>query len=374
MPVKTCPTQADVAKIAGVSQLAGFAKRVLNQSETVKVPKKTHQRVFDAMEQLGYVPNCSMARSLRSGQTQTIGLVVPDNSNPFFAEIARLIEDVFFQHGNSVILCNTDGDAEKESAYVDVLVAKQIDGVIFITANGSVTALKKLQESGIPYIVADRDIPDTLRGADLVMVDNQAGGYLASMSLIELGLRKIVCITGPHKTSSGDRVLGYQKALTEAGIAVDPDLIVPGDYHIEGGLAAMNRILEAGLNPDGVFACNDMMAIGAMRSIKAHGFRIPEDISVVGFDDIFLARFAKQIAVDPQLTTISQPISEIVANVTRLLFREARIQNKKDSKPDTEPQKIILQPSLRFAVRDSTRRLARSHALSLNGCEAGVIL
>ena len=361
MPVKTRPTQADVAKIAGVSQ--AMVSYVLNQSETVKVPKETHQRVFDAMKQLGYVPN-NLARSLRSGQTQTIGLVVPDNSNPFFAEIARLIEDVFFQHGNSVILCNTDGDAEKESAYVDVLVAKQIDGVIFITANGSVTALKKLQESGIPYIVADRDIPDTLRGADLVMVDNKAGGYLATMTLIEQGLRKIVCITGPHKTSSGDRVLGYQRALAEAGIVIDPDLITPGDYHIEGGLIAMNRILEAGLNPDGVFACNDMMAIGAMRSIKAHGFRIPEDISVVGFDDISLAQ-----AVDPQLTTISQPISEIVTNVTRLLF--IRIQNKKDLRPDAEPQKIILQPSL--VVRDSTRRLARSHALPLNGCEAGII-
>jgi DNA-binding LacI/PurR family transcriptional regulator len=102
--------------------------------------------------------------------------------------------------------------------------------------------------------------------------------------------------------------------------------------------------------------------------------KVPEDISVVGFDDISLARFAKQIAVDPQLTSISQPISEIVDNITRLLFREARIQNEKDSRPDTEPQKIILQPSLRFAVRDSTRGLARSHALLLCGCEAGIIL
>ena len=340
---KTRPTQSDVAKVAGVSQ--AMVSYVLNQNEAVKVPKETHQRIFDAMTQLGYVPN-NLARSLRSGKTQTIGLVVPDNSNPFFAEVARLIEDVVFQHGNSVILCNTDGDADKELAYVDVLIAKQIDGVIFITANGSLTALKKLQESGIPYVVADRDIKDVR--ADLVMLDNQAGGYLATRYLLDLGFRKIVCITGPLKTTSAQRMNGYRQALLEANIDYDPRLVVPGDYHIEGGLRGMNQILNAELHPDGVFACNDMMAIGAMRSIRAHGMQIPQDISVVGFDDISLAQ-----AIDPQLTTVSQPVTEIVIEVTRLLF--IRIENKSGSIPGLEPQKIILQP--RLVVRDSTRRL-----------------
>jgi LacI family transcriptional regulator len=342
MATKIRPTQSDVAKVAGVSQ--AMVSYVLNRNEVVKVPQETRQRIFEAVAQLGYVPN-HLARSLRSGQTQTIGLVVPDNSNPFFAEVARLIEDVVFQHGNSVILCNSDGDAAKESAYVDVLIAKQIDGVIFISANGSIKALKELQGSGIPYVIADRDIKNVQ--ADLVLVDNRAGAYLATRHLIELGFRKIVCITGPHHTSSATRVEGYRRAYTEAGIAVDPRLIVPGDYHIEGGLAAMNRVLDAGSLPDAVFACNDLMAIGAMRAIRSHGLQIPQDISVVGFDDIPLAQ-----AIDPQLTTVSQPVAEIVKEVTRLLF--IRIQNKKDAAAQGEPVKIMLQP--RLIVRGSTRR------------------
>jgi LacI family transcriptional regulator len=341
MLVKKRPTQSDVAKLAGVSQ--SMVSYILNENTNLKISKETRQRVFEAMTRLGYVPN-NLARSLRSGQTQTVGLVVPDNSNPFFAEIARQIEDLVFERGFSLILCNTDGDAHKESTYVDVLLTKQVDGVILISANGSTASLEHLQQSGIPYVLTDRNIEGV--HADLVLVDNLVGGYLATRYLVELGMRRIACISGPVRTSSGDRVKGYEKALAEAGIDLDPSLIVASTYTIEGGIASMNSLLDSGPAPDGLFACNDMIALGAMRAAREHGLRVPQDLSVVGFDDIVLAH-----AIEPQLTTISQPISEIVREVTRLLF--VRIEQKMETVKEIEAQRIVLQPQL--IVRNSTR-------------------
>ena len=230
------------------------------------------------MTEMGYQPNI-LARSLRRNETGTIGLIVPDNSNPFFAEVARTVEDMGFQNGYSVILCNSDDNLDKEAAYIQVLIAKQVDGVIFIAAGTRQDSLEELDRQGIPFVVADRDIKQTL--ADVVLVDNEQGGYDITRYLVALGHARVACIAGPSQlTPSADRVLGYRQALVESNLPVDDSLILPGDFRYEGGESAMGRLLRAEIPPTAVFCCNDLMAIGALRAIRNAGLLVPRDVSV----------------------------------------------------------------------------------------------
>jgi LacI family transcriptional regulator len=325
----------DVAREAGVS--IATVSHVLNNTRFVSDGLRA--RVEAAMEELSYQPNV-LARGLRSGQTETVGLIVPDNSNPFFAEVARMIETEGFDHGYSVVLCNSDNSLEKEGAYVDVLIAKHVDGVIFIASGDDQRHLQDLDRRGIPVVVADRDIPEAL--ADVVLVDNESGGYEATRYLLDMGHRRIACICGPTSlATSAERLEGYKRALTEAGVEVREDFIVPADFRYSGGEAAAAELLDAVEPPFAIFAFNDVMAIGALRAIRAVGLRVPEDISVVGFDDIHLAK-----AMSPALTTVAQPVKEMAEETVDLLLE--RIHTKDDAK---SCQRIILKPHL--VIRNS---------------------
>lgn len=349
MATKTRPTQADIAKLAGVSQ--AMVSYVVNNNPNVKIPEETRQRIQDAIKNLEYVPN-ALARGLRSGQTRTIGLVVPDNSNPFFAEIARIIENIGFENGYSVILCNSDYELDKENAYVDVLIAKQADGVIFISSGGDEEISQKLQESHIPFVIVDREISGFQ--TDIVRMDYQLGGYLATKYLIELGHQEIGCISGsPRFLPNDQRLDGYYQALKEAGVAVNPSLVVHGDFKIQGGNEAMKLLLETGRPPSAVFACNDLMAFGAIQAIRQHGLRIPQDISIIGYDDIPFAQ-----AMDPSLTTIAQPLPEIAHSTMTALLRQMKTKNPSES--PSSPRQIVIRPKL--IIRDSTASRRSTHA------------
>jgi LacI family transcriptional regulator len=335
-------TIKDVAEKAQVSITT--VSHVVNGTRYVSDELKA--RVFTVMEQLNYHPN-SLARSLRVGQTNTIGLISPDNSNPFFAEIARLIEDEGYNNGYSVILCNTDDDEAKEARYVDVLIAKQADGVIFMSAGESIDCLQRLWDQNIPIVVTDREVPNAL--ADMVLVDSQKGGYLVTRYLIELGHKRIACITGPTRaTPSGQRVLGFDQAMAEAGLAVNPIYITNGDFRSQSGELAMNRLLALKTPPTAVFACNDLMAIGAIRAARNNGLRIPEDISIAGYDDISFSQ-----AMHPALTTVSQPYSEITKIATDLLIQ--RISEHRQNNRAKEFKRFLLDPKL--VIRDSCAKL-----------------
>lgn len=331
-------TIKDVAYKAGVS--IATVSHVVN--DTRYVSDELKQRVFAAMEQLNYHPN-SLARSLRVGQTNTIGLISPDNSNPFFAEISRLIESEGFNNGYSVILCNTDDNPAKEAKYVDVLIAKQVDGVIFMSAGESVESLQRLWNQNIPVVVTDREVPNVL--ADMVLVDNQKGGYQVTKYLISLGHSQIACITGPSRArSSAQRVRGFDQAMADAGLTVNPVYINDGDFRSKSSELSMNRLLALKAPPTAVFACNDLMAIGAIRSARNHGLRVPEDISIAGFDDISYCQ-----AVHPSLTTVSQPYAEMAKIATDLLIQ--RISEQHENNRVKEFKRFVLDPKL--VIRDS---------------------
>ena len=302
-------TIRDVADRAGVS--ATTVSHVINKTRPVS--DALSKRVLAAMGELGYQPN-ALARSLRRKQTHTFGLIVPDSANPFFAELARGIEDTSFDVGYSVILCNSNGDPARERLYLDVLATKQVDGILLVAAGESTQPVDALRARDIPVVIVDRDVPGL--AADCVLTDNAQGGRLATEHLIALGHRRIGCIAGPADlTPSADRVTGYRQALQAAGISADETLIVRGDFRDRSGYQGAQQLLALADPPTAMFACNDLMAIGAVGAVLEHGWQVPDDISIIGFDDIHLAAY-----VNPPLTTVAQPKYELGAVAAAMLL------------------------------------------------------
>src|SRR3954452_2257159 len=242
-------TMNDVARVAEVS--IATVSHVINGTRFVS-PERV-ERVHGAMRQLDYTPDAT-ARSLRVGRTYTIGLVIPDNSNPFFAELARRIEEAGFDAGYTTIVGNSGERPERERRYVSTLLSKRVDGLVLAPRRGvepERTAL--LAKAGIPIVVIDRD--DVAPGADVVLHDDAGGGRLAAQHLIELGHERIACIAGPSGQGPGPgRVDGFLAALREAGIVVGEDAITAGDYHFGAGRAATAELLERGVAFTALFA------------------------------------------------------------------------------------------------------------------------
>jgi LacI family transcriptional regulator len=293
------------------------------------------------MAELNYRPN-ALARSLRQGKTNTIGLVLPDSANPFFAEISRSIEDEAFKLGYSVFLCNTELDTQRELFYVDVLSKKQVDGIIFVAAGDRTDSLDFLLRRNMPVVMIDRDMPNV--EVDAVLTDNQLGGFLATRHLIELGHTRIACITGPSSiTPSAERLIGYRRALEGAGLSYDEDLVICGDYHSQSGMDITHSILKMVPRPTAIFALNDLMALGALRAAAEAGYSVPADLAVVGYDDLELAHFT-----NPPLTTIAQPKKEVGARAVNLLVDRMSQKNR-------PPIRLLLAPEL--IVRRSTQQV-----------------
>jgi LacI family transcriptional regulator len=327
-------TIKDVALRANVSVTT--VSHVVNATRFVS--KVARQRVNEAIRELHYVPS-ALARSLKNNRTHTIGMMIPNCSNPFFAELIRGIEDACFAANFNVILCNSDDDANKQRKYIRVLMEKQVDGMIVFSSGGDNELSELLLETGMPQILLDREVEKVQ--ADLVEVDHEAGGWLATRHLLELGHLRIGCITGPLDLAPArQRLQGYRRALSEASMQINPLWQVEGGFTSENGYAAMQRLLVSNQRPSAIFASNDLMAIGALCAAAGHGLRIPHDISVVGFDDIALAAFSS-----PPLTTVAQPKHQLGSMAASFLM--ARIAD-----PSLPLRREILQPQL--CLRQST--------------------
>jgi LacI family transcriptional regulator len=318
-------TIRDVANKAEVS--IATVSRVVNGNRPVH--PEIRERVLKAIEELDYRPNF-LARGLRQRSTCVIGLIIPDNSNPFYAELARAIEDAGFAAGYSVILCNSDLSEEKQQAYVDVLLSHKVDGVILIAMECAVPKVfERILAENIPAVLANIDT--LVPTADQVIVDTHQGGYLAGQYLLRLNHRRIGCITlyQPHSYRSS-RIVGFRQALAEAGIELTPEDFAIGNGRYESGYEAMQELLQRRPDLTAVFVFNDLMAFGAIGALHAQGLQVPEDISIVGFDNIFYAS-----TFEPALTTIAQPIAAMGQECIALLLE--RIQQ-----PDKQPTHITL--------------------------------
>lgn len=332
-------TIKDVALRAGVSVTT--VSHVVNA--TRRVSPEGRERVEDAIRELGYVPS-AVARSLKRSNTRTLAMLIPNCSNPYFAEIMRTVEDRCFGAGYNLVLCNTDDEPRRQSVYLQALAERRIDGVILVSTGDDASLRTLLHGLKMPVVVVDREIDDP--GCDLVETAHVQGALLATRHLVALGHRRIACIGGPAGLApSEQRVSGWRAALDEAGLADESaGLLWRGDFASQSGYDAMRLLLRQAQQPSAVFVCNDLMAMGALCAAHEAGVRVPDALSVVGFDDIELSAFTS-----PPLTTVAQPKQRIGALAVDMLME--RIDGGR-----AEGRSVVLQPELR--VRASTARAA----------------
>jgi LacI family transcriptional regulator len=327
-----------VAEKAGVSTTT--VSHVINDTRVVS--REVRERVQAAIHELRYIPS-AVARSLKNDKTHTLGMLVPNSSNPYFAELIQGIEDAAFALGYSIILCNSYDDPKKQVAYIRVLMEKRIDGLILVSSGFDPELTRLLANEAIPKVLVDRELPGV--SADFVESDHEHAGYLATKYLIDLGHRDIACVSGPEDLlSSSARVTGYRRALEEAGIAPRAEHLLYADFSSKGGFDAFRRLLSLRSRPTAVFAGNDLMAIGGICAASEQGVRVPDELSVIGYDDIALASYC-----NPPLTTIGQPKREIGALTARILVE--RIRNA-----ETALRRELLQPVLVVRKSTATRR------------------
>lgn len=322
----------DVAEKAGVS--ISTVSKVLNNKG--HLAEKTRKKVKATMLELNYQP--SVVASVRK-RIQTIGLLIPDIANPFMAEIARVIENHVKRYGYSLMICSTDNDLKNEVEYVSILKQKYTDGIIVATGLKREEAVKELIKTDIPIALLSRDVPSL--AVNTVLVDDYLGGYEATNHLISLGHQKIAMITEDTAFSTLQaRVNGYKKALEESGLSYDENLVLTNNTSLEEGKKSMLSLLKKGSPPTAVFASTESLAIGAVQGAHELNLNVPDEVSIIGFDDTVLSTIC-----EPPLTTVAQPIEEMGEKAVELLIEE--IEKNKASK-----QRVMLSPKL--IVRKST--------------------
>jgi len=328
-------TISDVAKRAGVSPVT--VSRVINNAGNVKA--ETRIRVEQAIGELGYVPS-GVAKSLRSKRTQTLALIVPDIQNAFWTTVARGVEDAAQSRGYSIFLCNTDESAIKQRHYLEVVVSQRVDGVIIAPCDNNAENLSLLRRRKVPTVVMDRHIDDW--DVDTVMGDSVSASRALVKHLISLGHERIAMISGPLTTStSTDRIIGYRIALAEAGLPFDPSLIRTGEYRSISGERLTHQLLEVDDRPTAIFAANNVIALGAIDALDAHGLIVPQDMALVCFDD-----FPNTSRLFPFLTVAVQPAYDLGANAAQLLLSRLG-----DDQPLLPPRHVVL--PTRLIIRHS---------------------
>ncbi|NHX02448.1 LacI family DNA-binding transcriptional regulator [Pseudomonas koreensis] len=330
-------TIKDVAALAGISYTT--VSHVVNKTRPVS--QEVRLKVEAAIKSLDYVPS-AVARSLKAKTTATIGLLVPNSLNPYFAELARGIEDYCERNGYCVILCNSDDNPDKQRSYLRVLLEKRIDGLIVASAGGDIGLAQGLAGVKTPMVIVDRGLDGV--DADLVRIDHEYGAYLATRHLLELGHRDIATIGGPSSTSVAQmRQAGFCRALKEAGITVRPERMLESDFTSTGGYNAAATLLESN-PPSAIFAGNDMIGIGVLRAAAERNVRVPSELSVIGFDDIQMSRY-----VYPALTTVGQSILQLGEMAAEVLLRRI-------ATPSLVTDQRIVTPSI--VLRESTAPLS----------------
>lgn len=303
-------TIRDVAKLANVS--VATVSRVLNKNGYVN--EETEKKVRKAIELLNYKPN-SIAKGLASRKTKTLALILPDISNPFFSELARAVEDSASSHGYTVVLCNSDNNPYKEKEYILTMKERFVDGILFAGHTLLDSEIKTLEEDELPLVILDRS-PSEKRCL-VVRSNNKDGAKMAVNHLLEIGCKKIAHIYGPQEAATAkERLIGFEEAVKEY-IWYTPTLLESGDFTIKGGMIAVERLLKRHPDIDGIFAGNDLMALGVLKKLKQMDLNVPEDIALVGFDGIELTEI-----IEPEITTVAQSIYQIGALSTSLLIKK----------------------------------------------------
>jgi DNA-binding LacI/PurR family transcriptional regulator len=323
----------DVAELAQVS--TATVSRVLAGTDNVR--DALRERVQEAAARLGYVPN-RVARNLRVRTTRTVGVVIPDIENPFFTSAIRGIEEILQEANYGLLLANYGESPKTEHRLLSTLRAEGVAGIIFTPSNAPEADYRELVQARIPLVAISR-IPERLN-VDVVAVANSAGASAATSHLLRLGHRRIALINGPLAiTTARERQAGYEQAFIEAGVEVPTDLIRYGDFRYAGGYAAAQALLDLPNPPTAIFAANNLMTLGALETIHERELQIPNQVAVVGFDDLAWAT-----SLQPPLTAVSQPALDVGLTAARLLLDRLK-------EPGRPTRKIVLET--RLVVRAS---------------------
>lgn len=334
----------DVARAAGVS--TATVSHVLNA--TRRVSQETRTRVEAAIEALHYRPS-GVARGLSTRSTQTVGILVADITNPFYATVVRGVENTLLEHGYGLIVSNTDESEVREAEALRMMIGKRVDGLIVAPTGEQQAELESLVHLGIPTVFIDRAPPR--RHGPLVAIDNAVAGYVATRHLLDLGHRRIAIIGRPPTVSTvTERVRGYRRAMGELGLPVDPGLVVTVAQQPEAAFEASIRLLRGPDPPTAVIATNHVMALGMLQAIRVEGIACPAGLSLVSFDDHPLAPL-----FTPPLTVVRMPTDQICTSAAHVLLR-AMSERKEGAEPEPPAQEdLVLKATL--VVRQSTRHL-----------------
>lgn len=326
----------DVAREANVSMAT--VSRVVNGNPNVK--PATRKKVMEVIDRLGYRPN-AVARGLASKKTTTVGVIIPDIASPFFAELARGIEDIATMYKYNIILSNSDQNIEKELHLLNTMLGKQVDGIVFMGGNIKEEHVEEFKKSPVPIVLAGSieetgEIPS-------VNIDYEQATFDAVSTFVEKGHKEIAFVIGPyHEPINKEKKLeGYKLALKDAGIEYNEELVLEGDYTYDSGLEAIERIIELDTKPTAILVGSDEMALGVVHGAFDRGFSVPDDFEVISSDNTRLT-----LMVRPQLTTIVQPLYDIGAVAMRLL---TKYMNK-----EKVDENIVVLPH-RIENRDSTK-------------------
>ncbi|EID4333326.1 TPA: substrate-binding domain-containing protein [Vibrio parahaemolyticus] len=332
-------TMKDIAKLAGVS--TSTVSHVINKTRFVS--EEISERVNNAAKELNYYAPSALARSLKVNRTKTIGMLVTTSTNPFFGEVVKGVERSCYHKGYSLILCNTEGDNERMRQSINTLLQKRVDGLILMCSSLEGERIDVFERyPDIPVVVMDWG--PMLFTSDKIQDNSLRGGYLAAKYLIDCGHTEIGCITGPLiKHQAQMRYEGYKRAMNEAGLEFNANWIIESDFECEGGYQAFKKMAERGTLPSSIFVSNDMMAMGVINAANELSIKVPDDLSIIGYDDIHIAKF-----MSPSLTTIHQPKYRLGQAAVETLVR--RLDDKSN-----EAQVVQLEPTL--VIRNSVKLL-----------------
>lgn len=333
-------TIKDVARLAGVSTTT--VSHVINKTRFVA--EATQEKVLEAVKELNYAPS-AVARSLKCNTTRTIGMLVTQSTNLFFSEVIDGVESYCYRQGYTLILCNTGGIYEKQRDYIRMLAEKRVDGIL-VMCSDLTQELSEMLEShaDIPKVIMDWG-PEASK-ADKIIDNSELGGYLATKYLIDRGHKDIACLSGHlNKLACQERIAGFRRAMTEANLEVNDNWILEGNFECDTAVLAADKIIAMDKMPTAVFCFNDTMALGLMSRLQQKGVRVPDDISVIGYDNIELAEY-----FSPPLTTIHQPKRRVGKNAFEILLE--RIKDKEHERRIFEMHPEIVE---RDTVKDITK-------------------
>lgn len=335
-------TLKDIAKMAHVS--TATVSRVLNDKAVGNMKPETCERIKKIIENTGYTPH-ALASSLRKGLSRVVGVIFPDNVNPYYAQLGKAIENECFRNGYLTLICNSNSDVSREKDYIRHLTSQRVAGILLCSTGLSGREIKTMIPHNIRVIMVDEEVDDF--EGELVIGDDSVGGYLGADYLYGLGHEKILIIKAPDVLSSSrNRLNGFLKQTLEREKFFDVNFVIGGDYNtLESGYKAVNQALERELKFTAIFSFNDLMAIGALKALFEKNYRVPEDISVLGYDNIFLDELVR-----PRITTVATPLEELGKLAVKKLLQLTKSKKRK------EMMRFTLKPKL--IIRDSCLKLS----------------